>query len=187
MSAFSITRWFFPLLLVAHASFATAVSGADPSVVRASHEVKTQHEPREVGASQENDFSYSPQWPEPPNTGALLLRFFVGTVVVLGLCVGSLWLAKPWLQRLKVSGAGTPSFHVEGSVAVGNRAMLYLVRVGETQLIAGTDGSGLKSLIALPPSFKEVLDAQVPDVDTETLAAPRQFEARSVSRSDIKE
>jgi flagellar biogenesis protein FliO len=177
----------FAFALILTSTFAASATGADPKVVKASHEALANESPRETEKATENDLSYSPQWPEPPNTGAMLLRVVVGTVVVLGLCVGTLWFGKPWLQRLQVAGVGNPSFHIEGSVAVGNRAMLYLVRVGETQLVAGTDVSGLKSLIALPPSFKEVLDAQVPESDSDVVTSPRPFDVRSVNRPDSKE
>ena len=113
--------------------------------------------------------AYSPQWPEPPDTGAMLLRLCVGTVVVLALCVGSLYFAKPWLQKLQTTGTGVRSLHVEASIPLGNRAVLYLVKIGDVQLVAGTDGTGLKSLITLPVSFKDVLDESAPAMDVATL------------------
>lgn len=116
-------------------------------------------------AAPDASLTYSPQWPEPPNTGAMLLRLGLGTAFVLVLCVGSLFLAKPWLQKLQTTGAGNQALKVEASVPLGNRAVLYLVKVGDTQLVAGTDATGLKSLIALPTSFKDMLDQQVPAAD----------------------
>lgn len=131
----------------------------------------------------ESSLTYSPQWPEPPNTGAMLLRLGLGTVFVLVLCVGSLWLAKPWLQKLQSSGTNSQALRIEGSVTLGNRAVLYLIKVGDTQLVAGTDPSGLKSLTVLPASFKEVLDEQVPDDSLPVeqvmpLVAPENFDRR---------
>ncbi len=122
--------------------------------------------------------TYSQQWPEPPNTGAMLLRLCLGTVFVLALCVGSLWLGKPWLQKLQAQGTASQSMKIEGSVTLGNRAVLYLVKVGETQLVAGTDSTGLKSLIALPASFKEVLDEQLPGEESAAVVPPANFELR---------
>lgn len=122
--------------------------------------------------------SYSPEWPEPPNTGAMLLRLCLGTVFVLVLCVGTLWLGKPWLQKLQLGKPGSQAMQVEGTVMLGNRAVLYLIKVGETQLVAGTDPTGLKSLIALPASFKEVLDEQLPTTTTAALSAPADFDLR---------
>lgn len=186
MFTFSSRKCAVAFVWVILASFGATTSGAEPKVVKANHEVAV-NEGRNEAASGASDLSYSPQWPEPPNTGALLLRVFVGTVVVLGLCVGTIWIGKPWLQKLQVAGLGNSSFHLEGSVAVGNRAMLHLVRVGDTQLIAGTDATGLKSLIALPASFKDVLDSQLPETEAEVAAPARAFDARAVIRPNSKE
>src|SRR5262245_45755091 len=38
-----------------------------------------------------------PAWPEEPDPKAMLTRLGLGTVLVLGLCVGTLWLGKCWL------------------------------------------------------------------------------------------
>ena len=177
-------------------------TAADRKITRASHEQPVKLEVLETAVDDEpalksepslksepaaettNDVvtSYSPPWPEPPNTGAMLLRLCVGTLVVLGLCAGSLWLGKPYLKRFQVVASGNATFFVEGTVTVGNRATLYLIRAGDTQLVAGTDAGGLKSLIALPPTFKEVLDERVPDVEPSMAAAPAPFDIRSLQR-----
>ncbi|WP_010582254.1 FliO/MopB family protein [Schlesneria paludicola] len=175
---------------------------ADPSVVRASRQIAQSDPPVEELPDSNDDpavnkgdlASYSPNWPEPPNTGAMLLRLGIGTVIVLALCVGSLWFGKPWLQRLQVVGVNSSAFRIEGSVALGQRAMLHLVRVGDTQLVAGTDATGLKSLIALPLSFKDVLGEQVPDAEIPAApvvppvaVAARPFDTRVLFRPTGKE
>ncbi len=106
------------------------------------------------------DFSYSPNWPEPPDTSGMLLRLAFGTVATLGLCVATLVAGRRWLQR-PTDGKTAKKLQIEESVMLGHRATLFLVKVGETHLIAGTDAGGLKSLIVLPTSFAEVLDQQV--------------------------
>jgi flagellar biogenesis protein FliO len=115
----------------------------------------------------------------------MLLRLCLGTVFVLVLCAGSLFLAKPWLKKLQASGTSGDGLQVEGSVQLGNRAVLYLVKVGDTQLVAGTDATGLKSLIALPASFKEVLDEQVPAAETPAL--PPNFGLRLHATAEPRE
>jgi flagellar biogenesis protein FliO len=57
--------------------------------------------------------------------------------------------------------------------------VLYLVKVGDTQLIAGTDATGLKSLLALPASFREVLDEQTPSAEIASLARAPHFQLRT--------
>lgn len=123
----------------------------------------------------DSELTYKPQWPAPPDTGAMLLRLVIGTVVVLALCVGTLWFGKPWLMRLQLTNTTGQPMQIEGTVALGNRAVLYLVKIGDTQLIAGTDATGLKSLLALPVSFKDVLDEPLSHVATPLVVEPQQF------------
>ena len=188
-----LRRWIaFRLPIVAFVltqCFAATVVAAEPKVTKVSHETvsKPAAAQNRTDEAADEDLSYSPQWPEPPNTGAMLLRLCLGTVVVLGLCVGTLWFGKPWLQRLKIAGAANSAFQVEGHVAVGNRAMLYLVRVGDTQLVAGTDATGLKSLIALPASFKDVLEEQLPGTEVPNPIVVAPFEVRPLNRVASKE
>lgn len=136
------------------------VDAEEPPVQQAAYEHSA-----EQAIERKSDLTYSPEWPAPPDTGAMLMRLVMGTVVVLGLCVGSLWLGKPWLMKLQTAQSPNSTIQIAGSVALGQRAILYLVKVGDTQLIAGTDVTGLKSLLALPASFKEVLDGAEPSLD----------------------
>jgi flagellar biogenesis protein FliO len=168
-----ITKQLVALGAFAAVLISSYVYGADPKVVKASHVQAAADDSLETVDSKPEDMSYSPQWPEPPNTGAILTRLGFWTVVVMGVSAATLWLGKPWLQRLQVKTAGNPKFFIEASLTAGNRATLYLVRVGNTQLVAGTDASGLKSLIAIPPTFKEVLDEQVPEVEAEVAQPSR--------------
>lgn len=156
------------VLLVFTQAWTTELRAADPQAVEAPA----------ATTGEADSLAYSPQWPEPPNTGAMLMRLGLGTVFVLVLCVGSLVLGKPWLQRLQGAKIGNQSMQIEGSVALGNRAMLYLVKVGDIQLVAGTDAAGLKSLIALPTSFKDVLEGQLPAEDAMPADTPVHFEPR---------
>jgi len=156
-----------------------AASWMRPEPVRAADQPPAAKSARTKTAKTESEnLSYSPQWPEPPNTGAMLLRLTLGTVFVLLLCVGSLYLSKPWLLKLQGNVAVNQAMQIEGSVTLGNRAMLYLVKIGDTQLVAGTDATGLKSLIALPASFKEVLDEQVQTEEPVATAPPEDFDLR---------
>jgi flagellar biogenesis protein FliO len=54
---------------------------------------------------------------------------------------------------------------IEESVVLGHRATLFLVKIGECHLVAGTDAGGLKSLIVLPTTFAEALDQQIETTD----------------------
>ncbi len=94
--------------------------------------------------------------PEPPNAGAMLFRLTAGTVVVLGLCVATLWAGQRWIRREPAPTAGGPLV-VVGSLALGNRCSVVLFRTGNRQVLAGMDGSGLKVLVPLSDQFDEAL------------------------------
>lgn len=191
------------------ASISSITLGADRKVVRASHEGQRKEIPQQTEAatedvrgtdvppsegtsksseaSNESTLSYTPDWPEPPDTGAMLMRLLIGTGIVLVLCVGTLVLGKPWLSKFQIKGISNPAFQIEGSVTVGQRAMLHLVRVGGVQLVAGTDAGGLKSLIVLPTPFKDVLDEQMTEAPVATSAISDPLDLRSIQRAISKE
>jgi flagellar biogenesis protein FliO len=98
-----------------------------------------------------------PTWPEAPDARAMLTRLGVGTAVVLVLCVGSLVVCRRWLRRLPGPGAGNSRMTLVETLPLGNRCLVHLVRVGDQQLLVGLDAGGLKSLVALPGAFEEVL------------------------------
>lgn len=166
----------FAVLLTILVVFAGHVRAADPSAQKLPS----------VSKNESADLTYTPQWPEPPNTGAMLMRLGIGTAVVLVLCVGTLWFGKPWLMKLQTKSLTGQALQIEGSVTLGGRAVLYLVKVGETQLVAGTDAGGLKSLIALPPSFREALDEQLPVEEPPVAVTTTSFESRLRSASSLQ-
>jgi len=121
------------------------------------------------------DLQYTPPtWPETPDYGAMFSRLVAGTVIVLGMCVGVLWLGKRWLpiSGLSVSGllmsaagasAGTHLKLVE-TLSLGNRCCLHLVQMAERQVLVGVDGSGVKTVVPLTETFAQTLrDTQLRD------------------------
>jgi len=52
-----------------------------------------------------------------------------------------------------VKGAGGGQLHLVETVALGNRCAVHLLRAGHQQVLVGVDGSGLKTVVALPPIF----------------------------------
>jgi flagellar biogenesis protein FliO len=153
-------------MLLAMLSSSWADAADAPSAGVAGAAPKDNASTRESGV----DFSYSPNWPEPPDTSGLLLRLVFGTVATLGLCAGTLVVGRRWLQR-PTDGKSPKKLQIEESVVLGHRATLFLVKVGETHLVAGTDAGGLKSLIVLPTSFAEVLDQQSEAVESSSTSS----------------
>lgn len=176
--------WNLKLRTVLVLFISLVITGAWSCSATALEPLSIESAPKAVGEN--SDLTYTPQWPEPPNAGAMLLRLAIGTVVVLVLCVGSLWFAKPWLQKMQVGSTGSPLLQIQGSVALGSRAVLHLIKIGDTQMVAGTDATGLKSLVVVPTSFREVLDAQLPAAEP-VLAAAEYFDVRHPAPAGSKE
>lgn len=111
-----------------------------------------------VGGEQEGRFSdYAPPWPEAPDTGAMIARLFVGTVVVLAACWATLWMAKRWLRGPQTAPAASGRLQILDSINLGNRCSLQLVQADGRQVLVGSDATGLKALVALPDSFQSML------------------------------
>lgn len=109
-------------------------------------------------SSSRADLSYSPNdWPEAPDTGAMLKKLVFGTATVLALCVVTMVAGRRWLRGAPPRTAKTGKLRLIESVSLGNRCSVYLLRVGDLQILAGTDSSGMKSLVPLPPSFEQAI------------------------------
>lgn len=84
----------------------------------------------------------------------------------------------------------TPPPQVEQTLALGNKSLLRLVRVGNQQVLVATDASGIKSVLSVPPEFGSMLEA--PDLPFETRdpvvprtrPASRTATSRPTSRTD---
>jgi flagellar biogenesis protein FliO len=120
------------------------------------------------------DLSYTPPaMPETPSARSMLIRLALGTVLVLGLCVATLWIGKRWFQVAPESKPGSKMQLVE-TLALGRQCALHLVIVGGRQVLVGVDGGGIKSLVPMPADFEQSLtDLQVgetnpvvPEADT---------------------
>ena len=84
---------------------------------------------------------------EGPELGGMLFRLVGGTVVVLLLCVGTLWLVRRWMgvgPRVAPAEAG---LEVVESLQLMGLCRVHLVRAGGRYLLAGMDGSGLKMVL----------------------------------------
>lgn len=94
-----------------------------------------------------------PAWPEAPDPQAMFLRLGIGTALVLALCAGTLLLSKRWLRGGALKDTANGSLHLVDTLLLGNRCALHLVSFGNRQALVGTDGSGLKTVVALPEPF----------------------------------
>ena len=102
----------------------------------------------------------APPLPEPPNFQAMMVRLGAGTIVVLGLCVGTLWGMRRWMNPSTVAGSEERTMRLMETLQLGNRCSLHLVKLGKRELIVGIDGAGIKSVLPLAEPFDDIL-AQV--------------------------
>jgi flagellar biogenesis protein FliO len=113
------------------------------------------------GQESKSSLEYTPpQRPEIPDAGALLLRLGTGSVLVLGLCVGTLWMGRRWLGGgLVENKRGGNHLQIVEALPLGGRCLIYLIRAEDHQILAGVDQSGLKALLTLPESFEAALNS----------------------------
>jgi flagellar biogenesis protein FliO len=88
----------------------------------------------------------------------MISRLVLGTVLVLVLCGGTLWIGKRWLGTIQ--GKKLPAGHlgVLETLALGRRGSLVLVKVGAQQILVGLDHAGIKGMVALPMPFEGALE-----------------------------
>jgi flagellar biogenesis protein FliO len=98
-----------------------------------------------------------PARPELPDLGAMVGRLVFGTLIVVVLCVATLWMARRWLRVGPSSVARSGQLQVVESICLSGRSILYLVKAGDQHVLAGVDAAGLKALLTLPESFAATL------------------------------
>ena len=107
----------------------------------------------------------TPSIPDAPNPQALLGRLFMGTVVVLGLSVGSIWMMRRWLQGQMPANALSREMKLIETLRLGNRNSLHLVHIGNREILVGSDTGGIKSIVQLARPFDDAL-AEVETTNT---------------------
>jgi flagellar biogenesis protein FliO len=98
-----------------------------------------------------------PDWPEPANHQGMFLRLGLGTLVVLGLCAGTIFVCKRWLSGPAPSAKTNGQLHLIETLALGQRCWMHLVHVGTQSVLVGGDASGVKTIVPLSESFATTL------------------------------
>jgi flagellar biogenesis protein FliO len=91
------------------------------------------------------------------NPQALLGKLFMGTIVVLGLSVGSIWMMKRWLPAQGPAGSVQREMRLIETLHLGHRTSLHLVHLGKREVLIGTDAGGIKSIVPLARPFEDAL------------------------------
>ncbi|MCA9027234.1 MAG: flagellar biosynthetic protein FliO [Planctomycetaceae bacterium] len=95
----------------------------------------------------------------PLSIADFLPRLVGVTVLVLVTCTVSLWLARRWLtgQGVKVLTAHSSRMSVIETLSIATHSQLHIVQIGEREFLAAVSSQGLQQLIALPPSFDDLI------------------------------
>ena len=118
----------------------------------------------------------APVLPEAPNFQAMLARLGGGTIVVLGLCVVTLWVIRRWVNPQPQAGVGPRALELKETLSLGNRCSLHLVQLGKREVLVGVDAAGIKVIVPLPHAFDDVL-AQTEMPGAEETIPPRRLAA----------
>jgi flagellar biogenesis protein FliO len=109
-------------------------------------------------AASTDKVAYTPPMPpEMPDVRMLLLRLGGGTVLVLGLCVATLWIGKRWLVVGPTASSASGNLRIVDSLSLGNHCLLQLVQAGNQQVLVGLDRMGMKALVPVSDSFESTL------------------------------
>lgn len=134
---------------------ATAAGVVAPQLLPGASESAARVAPT-TSTSTSSELQYAPPaWPEPPSVKGLLVRLALGTVVVLGLSVATLWYGRRWLQPPADALAGRDLRLVE-TLNLGNRCCLHLVQLASRQILVGADAGGIRTVVPVD-NFEQLL------------------------------
>lgn len=99
----------------------------------------------------------APSVPEAPNFQGMIVRLGIGTTVVLGLCVATLFGLKRWLNPPAGQSDPDREMRLIETLNLGGRCALHLVHLGKREVLIGVDSNGIKTMLPLSESFADVL------------------------------
>ena len=96
--------------------------------------------------------------PAPPDVGTLVVKLFVLTALMVGLCVGVVWAVRRSgrVRAARVGDAGR--LRHEGSLVLDRRCAVHLIQADGQTVAVTTDATGLRSLVVLSDPFDAALD-----------------------------
>lgn len=130
-----------------------------PQMLPSSAPPKNSTENTSVTPPKSGPLAYKPpEWPEPPNQQGMFLRLGLGTLFVLGLCVGSIFLCKRWMGNAPQAAKSQGQLKLIETLPLGQRCWMQLVHVGTHSVLVGGDAAGMKTIVPLPESFSTLLE-----------------------------
>lgn len=151
--------------------------------------------PPPFSASTSDSLDFSEQRRQPIQFADQLQRIAISLCVVLMLGVGFVVTAQRWIAATRKGDSATQSSSVigkpinkqSGKIVIQNqlrldsKSILYLVSVGDQQVLVATDSAGIKSVVPLKPSFDDLLDNLG---ETNEIDAPREIHQTPQSEPD---
>ena len=98
-----------------------------------------------------------PAYPNVSSPQSMLIRLGVGTILVSGLAVGSLFAVRRWMTAAHGDPTTRRAMRLGETLPLGNRCVLHLVHLGKAQVLVGVDAGGIKSILPMPDGFGELL------------------------------
>ena len=115
----------------------------------------------------------APSMPETPNFQGMIVRLGIGTTVVLGLCVATLFGLRRWLNPPAGPSDPDREMRLVETLNLGGRCALHLVHLGKREVLVGVDSSGIKTMLPLSESFADVLTkSDAPALDAPEASRP---------------
>lgn len=124
--------------------------------------------------------------------GRLIMQLVVSTVLVLGICVAILIVAKKFrLDSLFMKKANpttatpTTNMKLESTLRLGRCNTLHIVEAGGNRLAVGMDATGIKTIVPLQPVFSQQLQSMQPLTETPPTPEKRIDPVSPATKRDI--
>jgi len=98
--------------------------------------------------------------------GGLITQLVVSTVLVLGLCIAILIVAKKFRldslfmkKAAATTATSTTNMKLESTLRLGRCNTLHIVEAGGNRLAVGMDATGIKTIVPLQPVFSQQLES----------------------------
>ena len=120
--------------------------------------------------------------------GGLITQLVTSTLVVLGLCVAFLLIAKKFRLDSLLSPRANPrennipsDMKLESTLRLGRGNTLHIVEAGGHRLAVGMDATGIKTVVPLQPVFSQQLEAM--QLETDSPLPDEKSEAHQLRRT----
>jgi hypothetical protein len=101
----------------------------------------------------------APAPPAPPDPVSLVLRLFAVTAALVTMCGTVVWLARRANRPPGAKGDGGGRLKHEGTLSLGRRCAVHLIRADGQTVAVTTDATGVRSIVILSEPFEDALAA----------------------------